>query len=1067
METEGKAFIWKLLGFLKNVLILLFRFSYLLVGLAVILVIAYGLGYQYLTADELRGNDSGNFLSQAVWLNRFFPQLPFWYPLQGGGVSFVTAYPILSHFGVVVLQRFSELDLIQSYRLVGFLTIPAAAVAVYLFSWTRLKNQTVGLIAAVFFLLSPLSWSWLFDWGYFAYTASIPFFVLTFIFFDLYLQGVLVDSGKPIQRLWLLLTVISFALTTLTHVGTGMGLASTLFFYTLILSISKNGLSQLVKGVKGVITVGFASFLVLLFWLVPLYQYFQLANREGLLGISTSGPPILVRGFLSLMTLNFDPEYAAYREISIPILVWGLSILGIILAVKYSRKVLALGLIGWFGILNLWLMFPYSPLGQILSLLARFFGLRGIFAATAVFFPLVAAFGVWALVNTFFSAPDILFKKNIVWRGVKSIFVFSFSLALAFMLIIIFRNVSSMESYLINYGPEPVSLDQRDIWRTRPVGSSCGNPDYKELPICKLQLAREKIDVVEFLDRCNEFTASGSAKPDLCEPEEASDSLVEEFISGCEEGSVEVRFCSSLVQSPMEQLKAENWPRLILNEKGLDKDKYLGDGSIFNSISEENVRISTSPYLGPQIMTLNYFHDIPQIDVYTNQFSLQHGYWGRMQEVLYTDEQGSPTSLNEFAGWLGIKYVFLHPEMDPMEKYREAGWEKVPNQEEREVWQFPEAQELATLSQRPTVLVIGSSKRAAYNETFRVASEGAISYKDVFLVEGEENIDSYNLEQLKQFDLLFLHGYSYKNKKNAWRLLEAYVKEGGSLFIDTGWQFVSKDWGDKGKENKKYEIDLPEPAPVAKTIWDNVGTDWHNTSFEDEFSEIDISEFGPPKWQEDPWGMSLAKKEDQRDGSKIIFGINDNILVASREYGEGRVVWSGLNLISHIGTYDYEAEEIELLQNLVSWLLNDGTKGEFSVSVEREHPDKVEFLFEDQIDSSSLFWRDVYHPDWQATLVNGGDKKELKIYRAGPGFMLMVLPEIKADSRIILEYKSNRLVILARVISVATFILLLGLLLEGFLLGGRFSRRFAGLFQGKLSEKVKQVKMQWVEEEET
>ena len=62
----------------------------------VILVAAYVLANSILNG-QLAGNDSLLHVSYSARRNKYFPSIPYWYPLQGGGASHLHSYPFHPH----------------------------------------------------------------------------------------------------------------------------------------------------------------------------------------------------------------------------------------------------------------------------------------------------------------------------------------------------------------------------------------------------------------------------------------------------------------------------------------------------------------------------------------------------------------------------------------------------------------------------------------------------------------------------------------------------------------------------------------------------------------------------------------------------------------------------------------------------------------------------------------------------------------------------------------------------------------------------------------------------------
>ncbi|MGD8555159.1 MAG: hypothetical protein PVJ32_06965, partial [Anaerolineales bacterium] len=68
------------------------RLAYMLLAVAAIFFFCYLFGHTQLEG-ALSGNDIPWALSQAQWYARWFPDLPTWFPLQGGGTPLLFLYP--------------------------------------------------------------------------------------------------------------------------------------------------------------------------------------------------------------------------------------------------------------------------------------------------------------------------------------------------------------------------------------------------------------------------------------------------------------------------------------------------------------------------------------------------------------------------------------------------------------------------------------------------------------------------------------------------------------------------------------------------------------------------------------------------------------------------------------------------------------------------------------------------------------------------------------------------------------------------------------------------------------
>jgi uncharacterized membrane protein len=297
---------------------------------------------------------------------------------------------------------------------------------------------------------------------------------------------------------------------------------------------------------------------------------------------------------------------------------------------------------------------------------------------------------------------------------------------------------------------------------------------------------------------------------------------------------------------------------------------------------------------------------------------------------------------------------------------------------------------------------------------------GALPFDEALIVKGGPYADAYSAEELSKFDAVVLEGYAYKSKKRnkGWQELEEYVKNGGSLLINSGWQYSSADW---------QLDDTPDFFPLKTLKWTDAGADASYLNEDTEIiGDVDIEKFDPLVYDGREWNISSSERVDLRDWAKVAISANDKPLIAGGKYGAGKVVWLGLDLPGHIGAYGDNAEEVKLYKNLLSYLLKGNEGIELNASFIRDYPDKLEITLDESSNQKvAVYWSEVYYPDFKAKLIENGDTKNINVYKAGPGMTLFVLPSVSAGSKIIYEYKTPIIVIIAKLISLTTLALLI------------------------------------------
>jgi hypothetical protein len=447
-----------------------------------------------------------------------------------------------------------------------------------------------------------------------------------------------------------------------------------------------------------------------------------------------------------------------------------------------------------------------------------------------------------------------------------------------------------------------------------------------------------------------------------------------------------------------------------VNPDGLGGTTMILDSLNKNLNLDNKTIIDVSPYAaGGAVMQGIGLIDtnVRTTNLYHYYASLIHGMWGYQAGEFYGKDKlyKSPVPLGDLTDWFGLKYVLIVPNFDPFNKYIANGWKQLTKYSNTtrnwgfEVWENPNPTNLYSATKRPVILAIGDFDKGFFDHVFRSANLGALPYKDAWIVQGSKNIDDYSLEDLKQFRGIILQGYSYHfwDKGGAWGMIQQYVEQGGNVFVDTGWQYVAKDWG-----SPNGSINTPGPLPVSKVDWSNIGTTWEGTEINPDFAQnIDLTKFDPPVWDGNPWGMSLSDSQSLRDGAKSILSKDGKVIIAEQKIGNGTILWSGMNLLSHV-TYKMNDYEAAFVGQLFKPLFADSTADDYTnIAFTRDNPDNVRFTLGDSSDTPTwLLFRESYAPYWHANLISNNTTTPLHIYSAGPGFVLMRIPKINAGDSI-------------------------------------------------------------------
>src|ERR1700730_3331142 len=125
------------------------------VAAAAITAVAYVLSWQILWGG-MAGSEAPFHLHLIDWVATTFPNLPWWYPWDGMGVSYRDAYPLASHWLAVAFSRAFSVNLEGGAQLIQFALVPLTALGLYCFFSWRLQRPLAGVAAAVLFMLSPI-----------------------------------------------------------------------------------------------------------------------------------------------------------------------------------------------------------------------------------------------------------------------------------------------------------------------------------------------------------------------------------------------------------------------------------------------------------------------------------------------------------------------------------------------------------------------------------------------------------------------------------------------------------------------------------------------------------------------------------------------------------------------------------------------------------------------------------------------------------------------------------------------------------------------------------------------
>jgi hypothetical protein len=311
---------------------------------------------------------------------------------------------------------------------------------------------------------------------------------------------------------------------------------------------------------------------------------------------------------------------------------------------------------------------------------------------------------------------------------------------------------------------------------------------------------------------------------------------------------------------------------------------------------------------------------------------------------------------------------------------------------------------IALATDAPSILVIGEPEN--YQVVFRDLSYSDFDTAHAIPVQGGPYVDDYSAQDLAQFDEVLIYGGRAHDSARAFDLLNGYVKSGGGLIVESSGSPLA------GGAN------INEPLPITGASPHDVNGDWRFKTASSPITDgIDFSSFGPARYSGGSWTVSAAS-EVRTWAQPVVWSGADAVVVAG-QLGQGRVVWSGLNLPFHIDSYR-NAEESRFFTTAMAWVSRSNNDVAATSSARRDGPQQTTI----SVDSSArgVLFKETWFDRWHV-YVNG---REVNVLRAGPGFMYVQLPK---DTRFpaTVEWRYEKAVVdwAGIVVSAATLIALI------------------------------------------
>lgn len=964
----------------------------LAVAAALVLATAYVLSWQLLWMG-MAGSEAPFHLHLINWVASTFPNLPWWYPWDAMGVSYREGYPLAAHWTAVALSFGFATNVEGGGQIVQFLVMPLTALGLYCFFDWRLRRRLAGLAAAFLFLLSPMGWVEMTHFGLYASWAGMVFFVPALIALDTFFFAWLAG-----ERGW------RFRLSAVAYIGltTALGVVSPhLLAAPLVvapayaLALPRASAGRALRWVLAIVPTLFVGILLLsLFWLGAELQYLSVV-RSHWAGPGTAYDPGRLTAFslgqlLSLHPIRTgtgDDLYSLSPAVTLPALLslplirsegrvrlwWGLGLVSLLFMADRDLFAPFFVLPGFkeFGVV------VHRPLQLLLTVLAPALAALGIFETSALLARAAAGGG-----------------RSTVRAGV------AIALPAALMLVL-GADVVAFAGWVgapdrLAYGPAwPKAADVRDLWQRHP-GDACAMPSLEWSALCADGRLTSTFSLPQLVDACGGQAAARSVAPvcgglNLGDPHaygwSGDEALIAQTQAWCQAHADPA--CDAMYTPLASQLfDPGQWrPPGIGCELTCPaaKQDLAALGAIFPTPPQ---RAELNSNIGPLDMA---FHDLVRGGIthsYNDQVIPSRELASWLEDNMLT--RSGTTVKTQLAQALGIDAVVLSPaQAGQAADYAQMGWDQVNSHPIALVNPSPSGL-AAEWAGGSAVLVVGATQTSTpelYNSVFKNATSGMLPFSSAWLVRGASPyIDDYSPSELSRYAGIIMLGYRYHDAGAAWSRVDSFTRGGGSVFVETGWQYVDPDWNAGA---------APGSLPVTSLTWGAL----------DPAAPVTVeggpeTRLGPFTYAGGGWGASSSRA--LRPGAEELVRVGDRIVVARWQLGKGRLVWSGMNLLAHADSSQLASEQ-QFVASQFGWLFPAATP-QLPVAPQWIGDGRASLQLPASAGRTIVLFKESLFPGWSAQLVTPSGSVPVPLVDSEMDFMLVMLESVPAGASLVFTY---------------------------------------------------------------
>ena len=401
--------------------------------------------------------------------------------------------------------------------------------------------------------------------------------------------------------------------------------------------------------------------------------------------------------------------------------------------------------------------------------------------------------------------------------------------------------------------------------------------------------------------------------------------------------------------------------------------------------------------------------------------------WRSWQEnAIYNEEWNEKVEETKFLlDWFSIRWFSLVPGFN-------ATYEKYKNDSDFTVkstdldpsvkgalpgqtgFEYLKATPILSTVNSPSVLIVGEkAEDRSYGVWMRVLATKNLNSEAIIPVRGKIFVDDYKVEELTPFPLVVLYEYRFKNPIKAAKVLNDYMDKGGKVLVETTSYLT---------DNQRLMF---ERALGFESVKEEVTSGRWNFSSEGNLGAgIDFSSFSPALYEEYPWRIYSVENNKYKNIQPILLN-NKRLVILGIDKGQGKLVWSGLNLPYHTLSYQNE-EESKFLIQIIFGLLEKEPKVMMQPDSQMTFVDPQHREVTIKELASAVLFKENYFFNWHAKLITNGETKKLKIYQAGTDFMYVPFGEQISEGKVVLTYEKSLMENLSLLFSALSVIGLFG-----------------------------------------